>query len=113
MTDIDYKKKCEDYEKTLGLGQHNPAIEAYKVLNKLMRDQTKYLNDIVLKELITAEDGAKKIEYQNAKGLWEGLPKMVTALEGLKVELKISEPKEQKEIERPISPQSIAAELKG
>ena len=34
MTDIDYKKKCEDYEKTLGLGQHNPAIEAYKVLNK-------------------------------------------------------------------------------
>lgn len=109
----DFKQKCEAYEKMLGLGQHNPAIEAYKVLVKLMRDQTDYLNNMVLKELVTAEDGAKKIEYQNAKGLWEGLPKMVTALEGLKVELKISEPKEQKEIERPISPQSIAAELKG
>lgn len=105
---IDYQKKCEEYEKMLGLGQHNPAIDAYKVLVKLMRDQTDYLKNMVLKELVTAEDGAKKIEYQNAKGLWEGLPKMVTSLEGLKMELKISEPKEQQKIERPVSPQSIA-----
>lgn len=104
----EFKKKCEQYEKMLGLGQHNPAIEAYKVLVKLMRDQTDYLNNMVLKDLVTAEDGAKKIEYQNAKGLWEGLPKMVTSLEGLKMELKISEPKEQQKIERPVSPQSIA-----
>jgi len=104
----DYKKRCDEYEKMLGLGQSNPAIEAYKVLVKLMRDQTEYLKDMVLKDLITAEDGAKKIEYQNAKGLWEGLPKMVTSLEGLKEELQISEPKEQKKIEQPVSPQSIA-----
>ena len=104
----DFKQKCEAYEKMLGLGQHNPAIEAYKVLVKLMRDQTDYLNNMVLKELVTAEDGAKKIEYQNAKGVWAGLPKMVTSLEGLRMELKISEPKEQQKIERPVSPQSIA-----
>lgn len=109
MSEIDYKKRCDEYEKILGLGEQNPAIEAYKVLNKLMRDQTEYLRNIVLKELITAEDGAKKVEYQNAKGLWEGLPKMVTSLEGLKLELKISEPTELKEITRPVSPQSIAS----
>ncbi len=109
MAENDYQKMCNHYEKILGLGQHNPAIEAYKVLNKLLQDQTQYLKDIVLKELITAEDGAKKVEYQNAKGLWEGLPKMITALEGLKTDLKISEPKEEKQIEKPITPQSIAA----
>lgn len=106
---MDFQTKCNHYEKLLGLGEHNPAIEAYQVLNKLLQDQTAYLKNIVLKELITADDGAKKIEYQNAKGLWEGLPKMITALEGLKTDLKISEPKEEKQIEKPITPQSIAA----
>lgn len=105
---MDYQKKCEEYEKMLGLNSHNPAVEAYEVLVKIMRDQTQYLKNIVLKELITADDGAKKIEYQNAKGLWEGLPKMITSVESLKVELKISEPKEQKKIDKPVSPQSIA-----
>lgn len=109
MAEVDYKKLCEEYEKRMGIGKNDPAREGYLVLVDLLVQQNGYLKNVKIKDLITSDDAAKKIEYKNAKELWEGLPKMITALSTLRYELKIDGEKKKEDMQVPISPQSIAA----
>jgi len=109
MVEVDYKKKCEEYEKRMGIGEFDPAKDGYLVLIQILRSQNEYLQKLpdTFKTLITSDDSAKKIEYKNAKDLWEGLPDMIKKVNGLKIELKM-EGEEKKTVYSPISAKEIA-----
>ena len=107
---IDYKAKCEEYERRMGIGENDPAKDGYLVLIQILRSQNEYLKKLPeqFKSLITSDDSAKKVEYKNAKDLWEGLPKMISSVASLKYELKMEGSKEDDKKDLPITPQSIA-----
>lgn len=103
---IDYKAKCEEYERRMGIGQDDPAKEAYFVLVKLLRSQTKYLESFELTKHIggkPSEDGT----FVRSQSLWEKLPDMITKVNALKMELKM-EGEEKKNAYKPISAKEIA-----
>jgi len=107
MEEIDYKKRCEEYEKRMGIGENDPAKEAYLVLVKLLRQQTKYLENFELTKHIggkPSEDGT----FVRTQSLWEKLPDLISRISGLKNELKMDGDKNEKRTEGPISPQSVA-----
>lgn len=86
---IDYKAKCQEYERRMGIGEGDPAKEAYLVLVKLLRQQTVYLKDFDLTKHIggkPSEDGT----FVRTQSLWEKLPDMVTRVRALRRELKIN-----------------------
>lgn len=109
MEVIDYKKKCEEYERRMGIGEHDPAKEGYLVLVSLLNQQNEYLKDFKLKTKITSDDAAVKIEYKNAKDLWEYLPKMIESVSVLKISLKM-EGEQQKSNIKPVSATSSTDE---
>lgn len=88
MTDIDYKKRCEDYEARMGIGEDDTAKAAYLVLVKILKQQTEYLDkfDISLKIGSLAKEDAV---YPRAMEMVENLPKMITAVSNLRIELKM------------------------
>lgn len=104
--EIDYKARCEEYERRMGIGDSDPARDGYLVMVQILRQQNEYLRVFKIKELISSDDAAKKIEYTNAKNLWEKLPEMITKVRDLRFELKM-DGEEKKTDERPISPQSV------
>lgn len=108
MSEKDYKKLCEEYEKKLGIGQNDPTKDGYLVLVQLLREQNEYLKAISIKSLITDETKGKTAEFERAKALWEKLPTMIDNVVGLKHSLKIEEEEKKSETQQPISPQSIA-----
>lgn len=101
------KKKISEYENRMGIGDNDPAKDGYLVLVNLLTQQNFYLREFKLKDLITSDDAAKKIEYKNAKDLWEGLPKMIENVSNLKVALKM-EGEEKKIFYKPLSAKEIA-----
>jgi len=107
MAEIDYKAKCEEYEKRMGIGQFDPAKDGYLVLIKILRQQNEYLQDFTIKTKIGSDEKADTIAYKNAKDLWENLPDMIKKVNTLKVELKM-EGEEKKTVYNPISAKTIA-----
>lgn len=109
MSEIDYKKRCEEYERRMGIGEDDPAKEGYLVLVDILRSQNNYLRELPkqFKSLITSDDTAKKIEYKNAKDLWEGLPKMIESVSSLRITLKMDGEVQKKQY-TPVSAKSIA-----
>lgn len=106
---IDYKAKCREYERRMGIGEENPAKDGYLVLVAILKAQNDYLKNFKLKELINSSDADKKVEYTNAKNLWEKLPDMIRSVDSLKVELKM-EGSKIASIEKPISASNITEE---
>lgn len=105
--EIDYKKRCEEYERRMGIGESDPAKDGYLVLVDILRQQNDYLKVFKIKGSITSDDAAKKIEYKNAKELWEGLPTMIKSVASLRIELKMTG-EEKKVIYKPVSASTIA-----
>jgi hypothetical protein len=105
--DIDYKKKCEEYERRMGIGQYDLAKEGYLVLVNILRQQNEFLGEFKLKSKISSEEKTDAVMYKNAKDLWEGLPKMIESVGNLKIALKM-EGEEKKSIYSPISAKEIA-----
>ena len=103
MTEKEYKE-LEHLRKVLGVG--DIATRSYKTVVKILEQQVEYLNTITIKTLITSDDSAKKVEYKNAKELWEGMTNMILKLNKVKNELGI-EYVEKEEEEIPVSPQSV------
>lgn len=104
-----YEAIIADYEKRMGVGVHDPAKEGYLVLVGILNQQNGYLKTVNIKSMITTdESGAKsKNEYERAKALWEGLPKMIENVSNLKISLKM-EGEEKKSTERPLSARDVA-----
>lgn len=110
MEDIEaLKKKISEYEKRMGIGEFDPAKDGYLVLIQILRSQNEYLKKLPesFETLITSDDSAKKIEYKNAKDLWEGLPDMIKKVSTLRLELKM-DGEEKKNIYTPVSAKEIA-----
>jgi hypothetical protein len=90
MPDIDYKKRCEEYEKRMGIGDNDPERDGYLVLVEILRQQNAYLKSVKITELIKgSEEKGKASEYERAKGLWEKLSNMIESVHGLKIMLKM------------------------
>ena len=105
---VDYKKRCEEYEKRMGIGEQDPAKDGYTVLVKLLRQQNEYLGDIDIKEMVTREDKTKATaEYERAKSLWENLPKMIQSVSVLRIELKM-DGEQKKTMYVPVNSKAIA-----
>lgn len=107
MAEVDYKIKCEELERRIGLGQYDPAKDGYLVLVNILRQQNEYLGDFKIKSKIASDEKADTIAYKNAKDLWENLPKMIESVSNLKIALKM-EGEEKKSTYSPISAKEIA-----
>jgi|SRR5690348_7083377 len=103
----DYKKLCEQYEKRMGIGEFDPAIEGYLVYVNILQQQIEFLQQFKLKSKIVSEEKADMTTYKNAKDLWENLPTMIRNVKGLKIELKM-EGEEVKKNYKPISAKEIS-----
>lgn len=107
MEGVDYKQKCEEYEKRMGIGQFDPAKEGYLVLVNILTQQNQYLAEFKIKSKIASDEKADMTAYKNAKDLWENLPKMIESVSNLKIALKM-EGEEKKSTYQPISAKEIA-----
>jgi hypothetical protein len=82
------KDKIDYYENKLGVGKFNPSLAAFEIYVEQLRQQTKYLKDFKLIEKIgnPAKDDPV---YARSMDLIEGLPKMITEVFKLQIELKV------------------------
>ena len=107
MTLEEAKIKIDEYEKRMGIGDNDPAKDGYLVLVSILRQQNEYLNDFIIKSKIGSDDKADAAAYKNSKDLWENLPKMITSVSSLRIELKM-DGEEKKNMYQPISAKQIA-----
>lgn len=107
MEQIDYKKRCEEYEKRMGIGANDPAKDGYLVLVNILNQQNEYLGEFRIKSKIASEEKADQTGYKNAKDLWENLPKMIESVNNLKIALKM-DGEDNKTLIKPVSASSIA-----
>lgn len=110
MEDIEQiKKELEFYKKKFSVAEHDLAVDGYLVYAALVRQQVEYLKDFKIKDNIDGKK-AETVLYDRAIALGESLPKMITSMNNLKMELKIEfDDNEGKERPKAISPQSIGA----
>jgi hypothetical protein len=104
---IDWKAKCEEYERRMGIGAFDPAKDGYLVLVNILRQQNDFLQSFVIKNKISSEEKVDTIAYKNASDLWEKLPGFIQKVNSLKIELKM-EGEEKKSVYSPISAKEIA-----
>jgi len=101
------EKELEHYKKLFGVGEHNPVLNAYKVYVNQLRQRVEYLNLFSLKSKISAP-AKDDPEYARAMDLIDSLPKMITSVNDLQVQLKVTyNPDEEKPKQRATSPQSL------
>ncbi len=89
MEDIQaLQKELEYYKKLFGIGQYDPATNGYMVLVNQLRQKNEFLSDFKINEKI---GNAVKDDpvYARATDLIDGLPKMISSLNSLKLELGI------------------------
>lgn len=108
MAEIDYKARCEEYEKRMGIGEDDPAKDGYLVLVAILRQQNEYLKSFKISTKIASEEKGDQLGYKNAKDLWENLPNMIGDVNSLKIALKM-EGEEKKNNIKPISAKEIAS----
>lgn len=87
----------------------DPSKRGYFALCKIMNQQIEYLEEFDLKREIGQNPKDDKV-YDRVKGIWEGLPKMITECRQLKQELSVTneeEDKEAKKISR-ITPETMS-----
>lgn len=82
------KKELEYYKKIVGIGQYDPATNGYMVLVQQLRQRNEFLADFKIVEKI---GNAVKDDpvYARATDLIDGLPKMISSVNSLKLELGI------------------------
>lgn len=90
MSEIDYKKRCDEYEKMLGIGKYDIPRKAFFALCKIVESQTNRLNKFNLDTEIVKDAKEDKV-YDRTKAIWEGLPKMITDINSLRKDLNIKE----------------------
>lgn len=89
MSDINYKIKCEQYEKLLGVGDYDPVKSAFIVLIKMLNQQTEFLNEFRISSHISDTDKDSP-KYKRAMEMVDGLPKMITSINDLRSTLKLT-----------------------
>lgn len=82
------KNELEFYKKKFSLAEHDVAVDGYLAYVNLVRQQVEFLKDFNIKSNI---DGKKTetVLYDRAMSMGESLPKMISSMNLLKLELKI------------------------
>lgn len=109
MEDIEaLKKELDYYKKLFGIGKFDPATNGYMVLVEQLKQRNEFLNGFKISEKI---GNAVKDDpvYARATDLIDSLPKMISSVNSLKLELGI-EHDETEGVERKgaTTPQSLA-----
>lgn len=92
----DEKKKVSVLEKTLADYENDPNNNGYFAVKRIVNQQIKYLQGFVIKDKISGK-ASEDATYARTKDMWEGLPKMISDLNVLKRDLKISSEEEANE----------------
>lgn len=87
--EIDYKKKCEAYEKLLGVGEYDPVKAAFLVYIKMLNQQTAFLDEFNIKTNVSESD-KESPKYKRAMDMFDGLPKAILAVNDMRATLKLS-----------------------
>lgn len=107
MEESDYKE-LDHYRKIFSVSKNDLALDGYLAYVNLVRQQIEYIKKFKIGELIAGKK-ADTAEYDRATAMGEGLPKMITAMNNLKMELKVEfDDKDGTEKVRGISPQSMS-----
>ncbi len=82
------QKELGYYRKLLGVGENNPTVNSYTILVEQLRQRTEFLKEFKIKEKI---GNAVKDDpvYARAMDLVDTLPKMISSVNALRMELKI------------------------
>lgn len=107
MTDTDYKKRCEDYEKILGVGEVSIEKSAFFALCKMVESQTHRLNKFNLETEIGKDAKEDKI-YDRTMGIVKEFPKLLTEVSALRKELGIERKDMSSKSRERITPESIS-----
>ena len=102
------KKELEYYKKKLGVGEHDPTTNGFIVLVEQLRQRNEFLKDFKIKEKI---GNAVKDDpvYARAMDLIDTLPKMISSVNALKLELNVQyDPNAGKQKIGATTPQSLA-----
>lgn len=93
------QKRVEILEQRLQLYENDAVYRGYYVLNKVINEQIDILKSLNLESEIKKDPKEDK-KYDRVKGIWEGLKGMLTDLNTLKSELKITgdEDKDKKKV---------------
>lgn len=83
------QKIIKEYEKILGIGEHDPMKNAFIIYVKILNQQSDYLKDFKIKDVISKVDKDSP-EYKRAMDMVDGLPKMITSVNDLKSVLKLT-----------------------
>lgn len=89
MSEIDYKARCEAYEKILGVGQYDPVKNAFIVYIKMMNQQIEFLSEFNICTHIGDTD-KESPKYKRAIDMIDNLPKMITSVSELRSTLKLT-----------------------
>lgn len=97
-----------ELEKENDLLKKDPTKRGYFALCRIQNLQIDLLNDFDLKSRIN-DNKKETLEYERVEAIWTKLPTMITSLNLLKAELKISKGDEENDYKsRNTTPESIA-----
>lgn len=108
-----YKKKVSVLEQKLSLYENDPEKSGFFALRRILNQQVEYLRGFTIKDKIAGK-ASEDATYARSKDMWESLPKMISDVNNLKIELRINkddELSESKSNNRPTTPESIADDL--
>lgn len=91
---MDYKQKCEEYEEILGVGGKDIAKRAFLSLCRIVNQQTKRLDKFNLDTEITQNPKDDKV-YDRVMEIVVKMPKMISDINSLRAELKITKKEEE------------------
>lgn len=107
MGEIDYKKRCEDYESILGVGEYSIEKSAFFALCRMVESQTLRLNKFNLETEI-AKDAKEDKVYDRTMGIVKEFPKLLTELTALRKELGIERKDMANKSKERITPESVS-----
>lgn len=82
------KKQLAHYQKKFSLGENDVAIAGYLAYVNLVRQQVEFIADFSIKNNIEGKK-TETVLYDRAIALGESLPKMISSMNALKLELHI------------------------
>jgi len=101
------QKELEHYKRKFSVSQYDIAMDGYLAYVNFVKQQVEYIKKFKVEENIDGKK-ADTAGYDRAISMGESLPKMITSMNNLKMELKIEfDDSEGKEKKAGVSPQSI------
>lgn len=82
------KKELEFYKVKFSLAENDVAIDGYLAYVNIVRQQVEYIKDFQIKSNIEGKKSESAM-YDRTESIWNNLPKMISSMNALKIELNI------------------------